>query len=343
MAIILCDGQPYDTTELQNTYRMWTGISQAAGLTVETTGGRANGRWIKQSYTYRNMPYFYKRLSANYQTLIVSFAYQVINNSTSTIVVAFDDAGASTQCYLQEVLGVLRMVNGNGTVLGTSPVPLLAGVWYQIEIKVTINTGTSGSAYVRVNEESVISLPNCNTRQSSNNQVNQVVFGTNNGFYVDHQCGYGDILIMDTSGSYCKDFIGIRQLKLLTLSADGYYKEWTPSTGTDHYTLVDEIPPVTTDYIKATAANQRDTFVVGDITQSDIEAIIISPLLFSDKLRVAILARSNSNDGVGDTTIGQSQAWQYAHSAIYRDPNGGGAWSMSGVNNAEFGIKSLPY
>lgn len=62
-------------------------------------------------------------------------------------------------------------------------------------------------------------------------------------------------------------------------SADGFYAQWTPSTGTSHFALVDETPCNTTDYNSTIVVGNRDSYTVdvssvpngATITQIDIK------------------------------------------------------------------------
>jgi hypothetical protein len=64
-------------------------------------------------------------------------------------------------------------------------------------------------------------------------------------------------------------------------SADGTYTSWTPSTGTTHFTLVDESPcNGTTDYVSTTVVGNRDSYSVnvsGISNGSTITAVAITP------------------------------------------------------------------
>ena len=66
---------------------------------------------------------------------------------------------------------------------------------------------------------------------------------------------------------------------ILVPTYEGYYKEWKPSTGSTHYTLVDETPCNSTDYNATTTIAKRDSYgislsTVGNgayISQIDIQ------------------------------------------------------------------------
>jgi hypothetical protein len=60
-------------------------------------------------------------------------------------------------------------------------------------------------------------------------------------------------------------FIGTAYASSLTglPKADGTYAQWTPSTGTAHWSLVDEAAcNGTTDYVSVTTTGNRDSYVI---------------------------------------------------------------------------------
>jgi hypothetical protein len=78
-------------------------------------------------------------------------------------------------------------------------------------------------------------------------------------------------------------FIGTAYASVLTgmPKADGAFTQWTPSTGTAHWSLVDETPcNGTTDYVSTNTTGQRDSYVVSTTsvpTGAVITQIAIKP------------------------------------------------------------------
>jgi hypothetical protein len=100
-------------------------------------------------------------------------------------------------------------------------------------------------------------------------------------------------------------------------SSDGAYTQWTPSTGSTHYTLVDESScNGTTDYVRTTTIGKRDSYGVSLAAVPDgstITSIAIKPC-----------ASKNSNGG-SNSTMNVFYRWNGANSAD------AGSYSLSGT------------
>jgi hypothetical protein len=75
---------------------------------------------------------------------------------------------------------------------------------------------------------------------------------------------FDDLAINDTSGAFQNSWIGLGGVTFKKPNGDGATTEWTPSTGSDHFALVDEVPANTSDFVQG----QDD----GDLELFDIEA-----------------------------------------------------------------------
>jgi hypothetical protein len=83
---------------------------------------------------------------------------------------------------------------------------------------------------------------------------------------------------------------------ILYPSSDGNYLQWTPSTGTTHYTLVDETAcNGTTDYVSTNTTTQRDSYGVS-------VASIGNGALIS-QIGITPCAARNSSSGGGSSTL----------------------------------------
>lgn len=73
---------------------------------------------------------------------------------------------------------------------------------------------------------------------------------------------------------------------LLMPTGDGAYKQWTPKSGTTHYTMVDDRPcNGNTDWVKSNATGRRDSYSVNLSSvpnNSTITDILISPCASND-------------------------------------------------------------
>jgi hypothetical protein len=159
--------------------------------------------------------------------------------------------------FVLEVMttGQLRLKRGTegGTQLGESTIPVItSNAWHHIEFKALVsNTVGTFKCYVNGNEVSGLTLTgldNCSSAKENVAQigmVNRLTSGSNwQTYYVK------DFIVWDTLGTANNDFMGPVSVLRLFVDGDGSFN-WTPSTGSTGYTLIDETGPNDADYITA--------------------------------------------------------------------------------------------
>lgn len=134
-----------------------------------------------------------------------------------------------------------------GTMIAQTPGPVItANAWWHIEVSFD-TVGANTVAYeVRVEGVNVLSGTGAVT---NNSDISQVLWGLK--AFSSRNYNWKDIVCWDSTGSYNTNFIGSVSVVSLTPTSD-VNTGWTPSTGTLHYPLVDNSPPVdATDYVTA--------------------------------------------------------------------------------------------
>ena len=192
-----------------------------------------------------------------------------------------------------------------GTVLATAAGCLTAGDWSYIEWKFRISdTGgaqtTNGMSQVRVNGTEVINFTGDTDPDLFDNTTSRDYIGFNfalsGGSSTDptNWWGLDDIyaLFPDGSPPY-DDFLGPVQVVSYPIDGDSTPLDWTPSTGTDHYTLLDENGAVTSDYVESDTDGQQDQYTItnfegiGTVFALKIEAEAINTVGGTPELTVA--------------------------------------------------------
>jgi hypothetical protein len=112
------------------------------------------------------------------------------------------------------------------------------------------------------------------TRNAGSPDIGKVQFRAqgsgNHDLYVD------DVYVCDTSGAQNNDFLGDVRVETLRPDADTAQADWTPSTGTDHYAVVDDAPGYDgADYVESDTAGHVDLWEYGDLgsTPQSIHAV----------------------------------------------------------------------
>ena len=328
MTLLFVDGfDHYATADID---KKWTNNSS---MTINATGGRRGGGAISGGSSTAVT----KTLAASASWVMgASFVWA----GSALSVFALRDV-TSAQCEVA--------INGDGTLSvtragtaitgGTSTLALSVGVTNYIEWKVTISDSISAnSCKVRVNGVDVITLPaGSDVKATANAFANVVRLAGAGG-----QNLWDDLYICDQTGSTNNDFLGDVRVDTLFPTADGNYSQFTPSTGSTHYVLVDETAPNTTDYNSGTTVNDRDSYALGNLTA------LVSQTVYGVQTNIAVLkddagaksiasfVRSGSTNGDGASAgVGTSQF--YVRQIFEQDPAAVAAWTEATVNAAEIG------
>lgn len=138
-----------------------------------------------------------------------------------------------------------------GTVLGTTGPVLTAQTWNHVEMKVFLDN-SAGTVQLRVNGVTVLNLSGIDTlADETTATIDQM--SLRNGFTQDTSgitAYFKDLILWDTTGSQNNDFLGTVHVYTLRPDADNSLN-WTPSTGSTGFNLIDESDPDDADYISA--------------------------------------------------------------------------------------------
>jgi len=194
-------------------------------LTTRATVGVAQRVWLSR------LPN-----SVNERVILTSFR-DVSNNVLTSVVV--NTTGA---------LSVWRGGPTSGTLLGSTAGPVLtANAWQHVEIKAVLDS-TTGEIEIRVEGANVLSLTGQNTSESdlpcAQVAFNVTISTSTPEYYLK------DVVIWNTAGAYNTDFLG--SVAVYTLRPDSDVAlNWTPSTGSTGWQILDNSPPNDAQYITA--------------------------------------------------------------------------------------------
>ena len=229
-------------------------------------------------------------------------------------------------------------VKSGATVLGTYLFTVLTNVWYYIEMKVFCHT-TSGTVEVRLNGVTVISLSGVYTKQGPDAYHNKVTF-------VGFQAAVDDLYICDGSGDTLNDFQGACRVLGLFPNGDTATEQWTPSTGTTHYSLVDENPPSTGDYVSSSTQTQTDLYAypglvgtAGTILGLQINTSVLISSGSSMILEAPIV--SGGATDLGPDTLVTSATYTDVRHISTTDPSTGLPWTSANLAAAQIGIRVM--
>lgn len=215
------------------------------------------------------------------------------------------------------------------TSLGASSLGVWAvNTWYTGEIVATVSD-TVGAIQVKLDGTTVLNLTNVDTRNGTPTTIDRVLFqgtGNSNNFDVD------DVYVVN-SGSFLSKAV---RIETLVPNGDGATLNWTPSTGVNHYAVVDELPVSTTDYLSATNVGDVDELNFSNL--SSTPAAIEEVNLFAHWAKTDATARTAYLSLTSGGTTSDGSAFALNSTGVRNDrpletdPNTSTAWTASGVN-----------
>lgn len=244
-----------------------------------------------------------------------------------------------------ETTGQLSLVNASGTVLATSSEAVTASAWHHIEAKITFSN-TTGATEVRLNGNAVsaLTLTNVDTVNTAVTTCSQIAvvapYHVSVSFYSQW---FRDFVIWDTAGSINNDFFGPCVVGNFKPTSDVSFN-WTPSTGSTGYDLIDESgPPVDSDYISADVTQTTQSEFGLENLPADVTTVrglmLVSRMWASDggDCKIQMGVKSNGDQGLGtDRQI--TTAPTYWTDIMETSPDTGVQFTPTEFNAATFTI-----
>jgi hypothetical protein len=242
---------------------------------------------------------------------------------------------------------VAKRAGPNGTTLGTSTNAMSVSQWYYIEAKVKTDN-TTGTVDVKVNGVTWLTLSSQDTQVTANAYVNLVGFGADPVSATGMQQDIMDMVVLDTAGSApTNDFLGDVRVEGILPSGNGNTSQLVgqDANSTDNYLNVDEDAPGADDdttYNESSTVGDKDTYNYPSLTPTTgtVFGVQISPhakKTDAGTRSIVSVARLSGTETDGST---QTLNSSYAYLPDVRETKpGGGVWSISDVNSAEFGVK----
>jgi hypothetical protein len=242
--------------------------------------------------------------------------------------------------------GTFSVARGISTAItgGTSTTAIAVGAYYYIEWKVTIaDSIAANSCKVRISGVDAINVATGqDAKNNTNGYATQLRLG-NQSASIGIALDFDDLYVCDQSGTANNDFLGDCRVDAQLPNGDGAVTNFIPSTGTTHYTLVDDPTPNTTDYVDSATVGDRDLYDFTNLTPlstSTVYGVQVSTAANKDDAgsrSIAVTARSGTTNVDGATqALSTSQLY---FSSIFETDSASAQWNQSTVDAAQFGIK----
>jgi len=206
--------------------------------------------------------------------------------------------------------------------------------WHHLQVYVKC-ADTNGRVVVKVDGITDIDYTG-DTKSGSSAQLTSVKFS--------HAYSLGD------EGYYGIDDLCIRDdqwpgdIRFVALVPDGdITRQWTPSSGSDHYALVDEVPPSDSDYIYTSTSGARDMFSLSDFDATGKEPIAVTAWARgwknraeADQLKLILSDGTNEVSQTGDLMTTPTYIWKTFESAPDMSE-----WTDEALDNLRLGVEAI--
>lgn len=310
--------------------------SAFGGSTTIASGGRNGGNCLRLP-TLGNV----SKTLDNQATWICGFAFKIDQNPSGAALslIAFLDSTTVQMNVQINTNGTLSVTRG-GTILTTTGSAVPLNTYQHIAFKATIHN-TTGSYELRINDAAVLSGSGINTRTSANNYANVIRIGqqTNLGAttLVD------DFYLFDGTGSTNNNFVGDVAIGCYFPDGAGDLTQWTPSTGNNYQCVDDASQNGDTDYVSSASAGNYDLYTFGNISGAAVSIYGVQRTLVARKDDAGTRTLKPSYKGGGvvydGTGVNITTSYLCYSDTLETDPATGVAWTNSGLNAAQFGVK----
>jgi hypothetical protein len=323
-------------TVITSDYRFAPPSGIPGGCLVCASGGQ---NWIRYN------------LSSNQTTLIMGFGFKAISLPSGTNdICGFWDSGNPQVSLALTSTGALQFYRASGsTTLSTAIGPatagstIAAGVWYGIQIQITINS-TSGAVACYINGASTpaITASSINTQSTANAYAGQVSIGSNAGS-TQPTFHFDDFFCFDNTGAFLNSLLGgdARIITKMPASA-GTYTNWTPNGMTFNYQNAAVQPPSTSDYNANNVGGTSDSYTMASAGLGVAPYFVVARASLerddAGPHTPTVFVRSGSTNSTGTVTPALTSGYLWYDAVVQNDPNTGVAWSSVGADAAQVGI-----
>lgn len=325
--------------------------AQASSVTLDATAARTGTRGLKLT---AGTGILRRVLGADLSEVGIGFAFKVNSlpsGSTDLTLCQLRDNGnyQIVTLTLSSTGQIIATRGGNtGALLGTSSPVVYTGSYQHLET-LFVCDASGGAIEVRLNGVTVLNITGADTLThettvgvfSTALPAQYAMGGTRVAILNSADMWIDDLMCWDTlSGDEIVDFVGDKKVYTRFPDADTATNDWVPSSGSESFEMLNNNPPIDTDYLSAEAMG--DTVIVG-IEDLPPEVISIAAIMTASRLWksdagvgsviASIISGASESDGADNAL---SLAPTYYHDVHATDPATGAPWTLSGFNAAQY-------
>lgn len=263
------------------------------------------------------------------------FRFSSDTNATSHVTVTVRTADGSID---------VRRGTSSGTLLGSalSAGTIPASAWVHLGIEVTL-ADSGGAVTIWKDGASIYTFSGDTKNAGTKTVFDTVSINAGNSCFID------DLFIYNGDATAPNSFPGDKKIITLMPNGDGATTQFSLSTGSSHYQLVDEKPRNTTDYVFDTVTGHIDLFDFENLPAGSQNVSAIQIELYANKsdagatMKFARVVRSGGTNYFGnDITLGTSFVYLTDNAqklVLATDPATSAAWMTSAVDSVQVGVR----
>jgi len=350
MALLFVDSCDLYATREQIARRWEPNGTSISFLNVSATAGRWGGRAIQlaSSGTGRIIRPIPPR-----QTVILAFAARFTrsdNPVNQAFIVFYDPTWTQIVIAIDFVEGRYRCYRGWFDVEITQSAVDFAAVakeqynWF--ELKVTIDD-TNGAVELRRNGAVLLTFSG-NTKGAPTGDITRVQLRSMNQSSNNRvDVWLDDIVIADNLGGQNDNFLGDLRISTLVPTADTAEKDWSPSSGSDNFSRVAEIPPDDdTSWVASATPGDRDLYAMAPLGMTPLAIKGLQQMALARKddagnRALSLVLKSGTEVAVAPATI-LGSSYAFTEAMHEQDPATGEPWTPAAVDAVQAGIEVAP-
>lgn len=256
---------------------------------------------------------------------VLGFAYSAASKRSA--IVAIPNVGT---LQWDATTGKISLANGVGTAT------ILLGLWYYFEIVVDKGNQLL-QVYVNNGKDIEVALPA--TAQ------NLTTFECTWSGVAEDAKKLDDIMVVDSATGKYTDRVG--PIAIITrLPTQDVDREWSPSTGTDHWDLVNNRPPQDDQFVQSNTSGATDTFLSNEGLPQGAQIVAVGITVVNRKsdidarqLGMVVGRKGQPQKQVVDTQLSTTPKYSYA---VFETAPGDAAWTDESVTTIPFGVVVRP-
>jgi hypothetical protein len=213
---------------------------------------------------------FGQNLTELYGRIAIRIAAAGLVNDNSSFITFRNSVGATIGYLMYD--GDLQQFKFslNGTdILAMGNIGMQGNRWYVLEFYFKVNA--SGQFVLKIDGVTDFSYSG-NTGATNIRTFWLMGPASVNAWWMD------DIALNDATGSFENSYPGLGGIFFLKPNGDGAQSDFTPSEGSDHYALVDDVPANTTDYLQGLNGGEQELFDIEDTPEYVTTINVVQPI-----------------------------------------------------------------